>query len=70
MNTQENADVLAELRKMNKLLALIATDGKAHSERILLLNQLGFSSSEIGELLAITPNAVRLIVHKAKKKNT
>lgn len=70
INPIDSADVLAELRKMNKLLALIATDGKAHSERILLLSQIGFSSGDIGELLSITPNAVRLIIHKAKKKNS
>jgi DNA-directed RNA polymerase specialized sigma24 family protein len=69
-NINHDGEVLAELRKANKLLALIATDGKPHGERILLLNQLGFSSSEIGDLLAITPNAVRLVVHKARKKKT
>jgi DNA-directed RNA polymerase specialized sigma24 family protein len=69
MNFKENDDIIKEMKRMNKLLALIATQGKSQGEKISLLNQLDFSSPEIGELLGVTPNLVRVTLHQARKKS-
>lgn len=64
-----NQEILNELKKMNKLLSLLATSGRNQVERITLLNRLGFGPKEISELLGISPNQVSVTLHNEKKKS-
>jgi DNA-binding CsgD family transcriptional regulator len=63
-----NQEVLLELKKMSKLLAIIATEGKSQSDKILLFSQVGLPPKEIAEILGITPNLVSVTMHQNKKK--
>jgi hypothetical protein len=60
-------EVLVELRKMNKFLALIAMDGKGQPDKIEILDKLDFGPKEIAELIGITPNAVSVALHSIRK---
>lgn len=62
-----NQEVLLELKKMNKLLALLATQGRGQGEKIILLSQIGLTPKEISEILGITPNLVSVTLHQKKK---
>ena len=66
--SNESAETILELKKISKLLALIAIENKTQSEKIFFLDQLGYSGPQIGQLLSITPNAVRLALFHARKK--
>jgi hypothetical protein len=63
-----NQEVLLELKKMNKLLALIATQGRTQSEKILTMSQVGLAPKEISEILGVTANLVSVTLHQNKKK--
>lgn len=67
-NSTDNSEVLRELRGIKKLLALMVVEGKPQNEKVLLLDQVDFTSPEIGDLLGITANAVRLTRHQALKR--
>ena len=62
-----NQEVLQELKRMNKLLALLATQGRSQAEKIILLNQIGLSPKEISEVLGVTANLVSVTIHQQKK---
>jgi DNA-directed RNA polymerase specialized sigma24 family protein len=64
----DNQEILTELKRMNKLLALLATQGKSQNDKIVLLAQLGFGPKEISELLGTTSNVVSVTLHKLRKK--
>ncbi len=68
MNELNNKEVIAELQKTNKLLALIVTQGKAPNEKITLLEQADFSPKEIADLLGITANQVSVTLSRERKK--
>jgi DNA-directed RNA polymerase specialized sigma24 family protein len=59
--------VLAELRTANRLLAILATRGMEQREAIALLYGMSFSPHAIAAALSITPNAVRIAIHRIKK---
>ncbi len=63
-----NDEILAELRRIEKLLVLIATKNEKQKEQVRLLDSLGFQPKEIGELLGITANAARVALHSVRKK--
>ncbi len=68
MFSEQHAEKLLEqVNKITSLLAVIATDGKPHSEKVMILLQTGLSTQEISVMLGITPNAVRLVKHKINK---
>ena len=61
-------EILSEIRKTNKLLALIATQGKTQSEKIILLSQLGLTPKEISDTIGVSANLVSVTIHNEKKK--
>lgn len=66
------AELLQEMRKMNKLLVLIATKDLSQTEKIALLDKVGIGQKEIAELVGTTSNTVGVALHqirKTKKKN-
>lgn len=67
-NETTNNEILSEIRKTNKLLALIATQGKIQSEKIVILNQLGLTPKEISDTIGVSANLVSVTIHNDKKK--
>jgi hypothetical protein len=63
-----NQEILTELKKMNKLLSIIATQGHSQSEKILVMSQVGLTPKEISEILGVTANLVSVTLHQKKKK--
>jgi len=60
-------DLLAEIsQKLDKIIALLAIQGKDENTQIRILKKLGFDAEEIGKLLGITG---RLRDKKAWKEN-
>jgi DNA-directed RNA polymerase specialized sigma24 family protein len=68
MNSSHNDEILVELRRIEKLLLLIATKNQKQKEQVRLLDSMGFQPKEIGELLGITANAARVALHSVRKK--
>jgi len=59
--------VLAELRRVTKLLVLIAVEGKAQKEPIPRLSRVGFEPREIAQLLGTAPDTVDVTLRTARR---
>ena len=71
MNTQKNEEILKELKKLNKLVALILVkkDIKlTNDEKAEMLNAVGFNQTEIGKFIGIKQPAVSKSLKKVKVK--
>jgi DNA-directed RNA polymerase specialized sigma24 family protein len=66
--SNHNDEILVELRRIEKLLVLIATKDQTQREQVRVLNTMGFQPKEIAELLGITANAARVALHSVRKK--
>ena len=66
----ENVDeqILQELRKMNRLLAVTSLRDLSKRERIELLSNVGFPPREIADLIGTTPNTVSVELSKLKRQ--
>lgn len=62
------------LDRIAKLLAVIATKGETQGEQILALNRIGFSNSELADLVGTTSAVVSQALYasriKPKKKKS
>ncbi len=63
-----NNDLVIEIRRMNKLLALMATKDLPQIEKIGLLASAGFAQKEIAEFLGVTSNTVNTTLNRLKTK--
>ncbi len=62
-------ELLEELKKTNKLLAILVLRGfENKTEQILLLSQAGFMPGEIASMVGTTSNTVSVTVARSKKK--
>jgi len=66
--SNSNDEILVELRRIEKLLVLIATKDQKQKEQVRMLDSMGFQPKEIGELLGITANAARVALHSVRKQ--
>lgn len=67
---QDSDDVLRELRRITRLLVLLAVENRSQKEQISALDTVGFSPKEIADLLGTTSNSVRVTlvaIRKGKK---
>jgi DNA-binding NarL/FixJ family response regulator len=62
-----NNELLVEIKKMVRLLSIIAIGDKKQIEQIEVLSKAGFQPKEIADLLGTTPNTVRVSLTKIKK---
>lgn len=69
MNNTKDSEILAELRRITKLLAWTATKDQIQRERIKNLSNIGFQPKEIAELLDTTANTVRVALAEIRKKS-
>lgn len=67
-NLNGNQTIIDELKKLNKLMGVLVTQGRSSGEKIMLLSQIGLTPKEIADTLGITPNLVSVTIHKEKKK--
>ncbi len=63
-----NDEILAELRRIEKLLVLMATKDQKQKDQVRILDSMGFQPKEIGVLLGITGNAARVVLHSVRKR--
>lgn len=68
MEDNLNKSILEELKKLNRLMGILVTNGRSPGEKIILLNQVGLSPKEISEILGVTANLVSVTIHNEKKK--
>lgn len=68
MNNPQHDDLLKELKRITKLLTMIATKDKKQKDQIRILDTLKFQPKEIAELLGTSANAVRVSLHSIRKK--
>ena len=62
-------ELLEELKRISKILVLIAAEGKSQKEQIIILDRIGFAPKEIAELLGTTSNTVRVRLSEERKKS-
>lgn len=63
-----DGETLPELRRMSRLLALVAVKGLDPNEAAPLLNRAGYTHVEVGKLLGLSANAVEIKVRRGKGK--
>ena len=68
MMVSREDEILHELRRINKLLSVIATQSLSQTDRIASLARVGFSPKEIAELLETTPNTVSVYLSQLRKR--
>ena len=72
MNTEE--EIIAELRKITRLLTLLVTKDKTQREQVVLLDSVGLPPREIAELIGTTANTVSVTLstlrREGRKKRT
>ena len=69
MNEPKENEILQELQRISKLLALTVTrELKQQTEKIELLSSIGFQPKEIAGLLGTTPGTVSVALARFKKE--
>jgi len=61
------AELIQELRKLNKLLFLTSTKDLSQVEKISFLAKAGFGQKEIAELIGTSSNYVNVALNRMKK---
>lgn len=61
-------EILAELKKMNKLLALISSKDQDNVKSVLQLSSIGYKQIDIAQILGISKKAVEMAIYRNKKK--
>lgn len=67
--TAEWDEVARELRRISRILAMIAIKNEeSQRKQIMLLSGLGFLPSEIAKMVGTTPNTVSVALHEIRRK--
>lgn len=66
MNSENNSELLAEMKKVSQLLALIYVRDVERKEGVLSLNNAGLAAPEIAALLGMKQDTVRKTITRAK----
>jgi DNA-binding CsgD family transcriptional regulator len=67
LNSRED-EILDELRKVTRLLSVIATQGQSQREQIAALARVGFTPKQIADLLGTTANTVSVYLSAIRKE--
>lgn len=62
-----NSEILQELQKVSRLLALSYVQSLEQPDNIIKLAASGFGNTEISDLLGISPGTVGSAISRAKK---
>lgn len=57
-----------QVERLTNLMALLLIKGEPQADQIRTLVSAGFSNTEIARLLALTPNAVNVALHRIRKR--
>jgi DNA-directed RNA polymerase specialized sigma24 family protein len=57
-----------QVERLTNLIALLLIKGEPQADQIRTLVSAGFSNTEIARLLALTPNAVNVALHRIRKR--
>ena len=68
MDEEQFKKLSEKLDKIIKLFSLAVVKGIEAGDQILMLSSFGFKPAEIADFLGKTPNAVRIALHRARKK--
>jgi len=69
MNESKENEILQELQRISKLLALTVTrELKQQTEKIELLSSIGFQPKKIADLIGTTPGTVSVALVGIRKK--
>lgn len=68
MNGQDQQEVLAELRRIVRLLSLLATQNLNQRQQIEKLSAIGFQPKEIADLIGTTPNTVSVTLTSLRRE--
>lgn len=69
--TNEQQAVLQELRRISRLLTVVATkEVGTKRDRISILADAGFEPKEIADLVGTTPNTVSVTLHSLRKQQS
>ena len=63
-----NDELIVEIKKLNKLLILLLTKDLTQNDKILFLNDSGYTPKEISKLIGTTSNTVSVTINKLKKR--
>ena len=61
-------ETLNELKKMNKILALLLVKDMEQNDKIKALSKSGFQPKDIADLIDTTANTVSIILSRSRKK--
>ena len=64
-----NDELFAEIKKLNKLLILLLTKDFTQNDKVLFLDNSGYTPKEIAEIIGTTSNTVSVTINKLKKRN-
>ncbi len=62
-----NDDILSEIKRTNKLLAISIVANLSFNEKITTLTKLGFTQQEIADVLGTTKATINTQIQKIKK---
>jgi DNA-binding CsgD family transcriptional regulator len=68
--TNREDEILDELKKVTRLLSVIATRGLSQRDQIAALARVGFSPKQTAELLGTTANTVSVYLSAIRKEAT
>ena len=68
MNESKENEILQELQRISRLLALTLTRELKQQDKVELLSSIGFRPIEIASLTGIKPNIVSAVLSNIKKK--
>jgi DNA-binding CsgD family transcriptional regulator len=66
--TNQDETILDELKKITKLLSLLATRGLTQRDQIAALARVGFGPKQIADLLGTTSNTVSVYLHGLRRQ--
>jgi hypothetical protein len=65
-----NDELIHHLNRIANLLAALAVKGESQTDKIVTLAAVGFTPTEISQLLGTTANTVAVTVHKHRKRKS
>lgn len=69
MNDSQFKEILQRLDAITRILVLNLPEEIDQAQKIIVLSEGGLQPKDITKILGTTPNAIRIALHRAKKKS-
>ncbi len=66
-NPETEGEILSELKKISRMLALVVTKDLSQKDKIVLLSGLSLQPREIADLIGTTPNTVSVTLSNLRR---